>query len=63
MPYLQDIEPEDRPDVQLAVDLLGILRGSQRTGIKIGHDDLTAMEFELVSYLSAHIDSVGSKGK
>lgn len=61
---MHDVESEARADVELAVDLLGILRGTQRVGLeKIGYKELTAREFELVSYLSAQIDSHGPKGK
>lgn len=64
MPYLSEVEQDERANVELAVDLLSLLRGTQRVGLeKISYKELTAREFELVSYLSAQIDSHGSKGK
>jgi len=64
IPYLDGIDPEDIEDVQLAVDLLQIIRGAQRLGLeKLDYKQLSAKEFDLVAYLSAQIDSHGSKGK
>lgn len=62
-PYLSEVDPEYWTDVQLAVDLLSMIRGNKRLGLDFDFKELTAHEHEMVSYLSAQIDSLGSKGK
>jgi hypothetical protein len=61
MPYLDGIE-ECQEDVRLAVEILELVRGSQRLGLSgLTVQDFTARQFSLVTYLSARLDEYQSK--
>lgn len=61
LPYLDGLE-EHQDEAQLAVELLEVIRGSQRLGLSgLSVKDFTSRQFHLVSYLSARIDEYRSK--
>lgn len=63
-PFLDGVEPENKVTVALAVELLEVIRGTDRlklSGFTVS--DLTAREFQLVSYLASQIDTMGANRK
>jgi hypothetical protein len=63
-PFLDGVEPENKVSVILAVELLEVIRGTDRLKLSgLTARDLTAREFQLVSYLALQIDTLGAKGK
>ena len=62
-PLCNDIDPEFHPDINEAMDLLEVMRGMQNLGLPIGSNDLSARQFNLVNYFSAHLNAMKARVK